>query len=49
MICNFDNINEFFDDLTNRSNAKYNMLHVYGAYERECEENKRLKKFKELG
>ena len=36
-----DNINEFFENLMNRPNAKFNMLRVYGAYERECEENKR--------
>lgn len=36
-----DNINEFFEDLMNGKNAKFNMLRVYGAYERECEENKR--------
>ena len=36
-----NNINEFFDDLMNSKNAKFNMLHVYGAYERECEENKK--------
>lgn len=38
---NFDNINEFFEDLMNKPNAKINMLNVYGAYERECEDNKR--------
>ena len=38
---NFDNINEFFEDLMNKPNAKINMLRVYGAYERECEDNKR--------
>lgn len=32
-----NNINEFFEDLMNRPNAKFNMLHVYGAYEHECE------------
>lgn len=36
-----NNINEFFEDLMNKPNAKINMLHVYGAYERECEDNKR--------
>ena len=36
-----DNINKFFEDLMNKPNAKSNMLHVYGAYERECEDNKR--------
>lgn len=36
---NFDNINEFFEDLMNKPNAKFNMLRVYGVYERECEEN----------
>ena len=38
---NFDNINEFFENLMNSKNAKLNMMRVYGAYERECEENKR--------
>ena len=38
---NFDNISEFFEDLMNKPNAKINMLRVYGAYERECEDNKR--------
>lgn len=37
MAYNFDNINEFFEDLMNSKNAKVNMLRVYGAYERECE------------
>lgn len=41
MTYNFDNINEFFENLMNSKNAKFNMLRVYGAYERECEENKR--------
>lgn len=41
MTYTIDNINEFFDDLMNKPNAKVNMLYVYGAYERECEENKR--------
>lgn len=36
-----DNINEFFEDLMNKPNAKLNMLRVYGAYERESEENKK--------
>lgn len=35
-----DNINEFFEDLMNGKNAKFNMLRVYGAYERECEASK---------
>lgn len=43
---NFDNINEFFEDLMNKPNAKFNMLRVYGAYERECEENKRKQEIK---
>ena len=38
---NFDNINEFFEELMNKPNAKINMLHVYGAYERDCERIKR--------
>lgn len=33
----FDNINEFFEDLMNKHNAKFKMLHVYEAYECECE------------
>ena len=41
MAYNFDNINEFFEDLMNKPNAKINMLRVYGAYKRECEENKK--------
>lgn len=41
MTYNSDNINEFFEDLMNRPNAKVNMLYVYGAYQRECEENKK--------
>lgn len=41
MTYTIDNINEFFEDLMNGKNAKFNMLHVYGTYERECEENKR--------
>lgn len=49
MTYNSDNINEFFEDLMNGKNAKFNMLCVYRAYERECEESKRLKEFKELG
>lgn len=47
MTYNFDNINEFFDDLMNKPNAKVNMLHVYGAYERECEMLKREQEIKE--
>lgn len=42
MTYNFDNINEFFEDLMNSKNAKFNMLHVYGAYERECEAIKEI-------
>lgn len=38
---NSDNINEFFENLMSGKNAKVNMLRVYGAYERECEDNKR--------
>lgn len=34
---NFDNINEFFEDLMNKPNAKLHMLTVYSVYERECE------------
>lgn len=44
---NFDNINEFFEDLMKGKNAKFNMLRVYGAYERECEENKKKQEIKE--
>lgn len=39
---NFDNINEFFENLMNRPNAKFNMLRVYEAYERECEAIKEI-------
>lgn len=42
-----DNINEFFEDLMNKPNAKINMLNVYGAYERECEDNKRKQEIRE--
>lgn len=47
MTYNFDNINEFFEDLMNKPNAKINMLRVYDAYEREREENKRKQEIKE--
>lgn len=47
MTYNFDNINEFFEDLMNGKNAKFNMLRVYGAYERECEIAKREQEIKE--
>lgn len=36
MTYNFDNINEFFEGLMNKPNAKFNMMRVYGDYEREC-------------
>ena len=42
-----DNINEFFEGLMNKPNAKFNMLRVYGAYERECEENKKIQEVEE--
>ena len=42
-----DNINEFFENLMNRPNAKFNMMRVYGAYESECEKNKRKQEIKE--
>ena len=41
MIYNFNNINKFFENSMNRPNVKFNMLRVCGAYERECENNKR--------
>ena len=47
MTYNFDNIHEFFEDLMNRPNAKVDMLHVYDAYERECEENKKIQEVEE--
>ena len=47
MTYNFDNINEFFEDLMNGKNAKFNMLRVYGAYERECEKIKKEQEIKE--
>lgn len=42
-----DNINEFFEDLMSKPNAKFNMLYVYGAYERECERVKREQEIEE--
>lgn len=47
MTYNFDNINEFFEDLMNKPNAKINMLRVYGAYEREEEINKRKREIED--
>lgn len=47
MVYNFDNINEFFEGLMNGKNAKFNMLRVYGAYERECEESELIKKIED--
>lgn len=44
---NFDNINEFFEDLIKKPNAKFNMLRVYGAYERECEKVKQEREIRE--
>ena len=44
---NFDNINEFFEDLMNGKNAKFNMLCVYGAYKREGELEKRIDNIRE--
>ena len=42
-----NNINEFFDDLMNSKNAKFNMLRVYGAYKREGEIEKRIDDIRE--
>ena len=42
MTYNLDNINELFEDLINGKNAKFNMLRVYRAYERECESIKEI-------
>ena len=47
MTYNFDNINEFFEDLMNSKNAKFNMLRVYGAYKREGEIEKRIDNIRE--
>lgn len=47
MTYNLDNINEFFEDLMSKPNAKFNMLRVYKAYGRECEDNKRKQEIKE--
>lgn len=47
MTYNFDNINEFFEDLMNRPNAKVHMLRVYDAYEREREESKKIQEVEE--
>lgn len=42
-----DNINEFFEDLMNGKNAKFNMLRVYGAYKREGEIEKQIDDIRE--
>ena len=42
-----NNINEFFDDLMNSKNAKFNMLCVYGAYKREGEIENRIDDIRE--
>lgn len=47
MIYTIDNINEFFEDLMNGKNAKFNMLCVYGAYKREGEIEKRIDDIRE--
>lgn len=47
MAYNFDNINEFFEDLMNGKNAKFNMMCVYGAYKREGEIEKRIDDIRE--
>lgn len=44
---NFDNINEFFEDLMNGKNAKFNMLCVYEAYKCEGEIEKRIDEIRE--
>lgn len=48
MTYTIDNINEFFENLMNKPNAKVNMLHVYEAYERECEENKKKQEIEKV-
>ena len=47
MTYTIDNINEFFEDLMNSKNAKFNMLRVYGAYKREGELEKRIDNIRE--
>lgn len=42
-----DNINEFFEDLMNKPNAKFNMMRIYGAYKREGEIEKRIDDIRE--
>ena len=42
-----DNINEFFEDLTNKPNAKLHMIHIYDAYKCRCEEIKRKREIQE--
>src|SRR5699024_8031972 len=42
-----NNINEFFENLMNKPNAKVHMLHVYDAYEREREESKKIQEVEE--
>lgn len=44
MAYTIDNINEFFENLMNKPNAKVHMLATYGIIERENERNKRAAK-----
>lgn len=44
MTYNFDNINEFFENLMNKSNAKIHMWATYEIIERENERDKKIAK-----
>ena len=48
MTYTIDNINEFFDDLMNKLNAKLHMFLVYDAYKRDCELDKRREQIADL-
>ena len=47
MTYTIDNINEFFENLMNSKNAKFNILSMYEAYEREYKENKRKREIED--
>lgn len=42
MTYNFDNINEFFENLMNKPNSKVHMYAVYANHESVCENNKKI-------
>ena len=41
---NLDNVNEFFENLMKKPNAKIHMLATYGIIERENERDKKIAK-----